>query len=81
MESLRQSGAKISPQRRVRRNLQELASDTNPKAGLRVVRDGTVGFGVRAKAITKEMVPFRTSLSRTAAAGEYAFDAGVDMRE
>ena len=80
MESLRQSGAKISEQSWRKRENHE--NDGGGPTGDRRER-GEEGAGrvVRVKAMKKEIEPLMSSLSNTAVAGEYAFDAGVDTRE
>ena len=78
---MRQSEAKISLESRMRRRRHEFISERTESAGRRVDRDGVVGLGVRTNAMRKEMEPLSNSLRRTAAAGEYALDAGVDTRE
>jgi len=74
MESFQQSGEKISEARST------TACGRYATGGrLRVAAGARTGE--RARAMTKEMLPLRSSLRRTAVAGEYACAAGIDTRE
>lgn len=81
MESFQQSGAKISPVSRESRPKHDTGPRTRPLLDLREVKAIGGLLGVRASAIMNEIVPLRISLSNTADAGEYDFDAGVETLE
>lgn len=81
MESFRQSGEKISELSWYRR-----AKNDGEEAGMPIIDFREVGLmgvslDVRMKAMIKEIDPLQSSLSKTAAAGEYAFESGVETLE
>lgn len=81
MESLKQSREKISEQSARNWENQEGDWDSGPFVKRRDVGLEGAELFKRMKATMKEIVPFRSSLRKTAVAGEYACAGDVDTVE
>jgi len=77
IESFQQSGLKISPQRSENADHQR----KGVLVGFRRVKGWWLRTGDLKKAMTKDIEPLRSSLRRTAVAGEYASEVGIETRE